>query len=279
MSDTHPTRTTTTRGLSRRAVTRGALWAAPTLVVTSAAPAMAASLRKDPGINGWVRASWGSELVGWWPNRYRRYTLTVNSTVSGVQTPDGAPFGLTSTTPNLSTGTRTPPLPTGSTTRRRRSSGPHSRGIPLSGPVLSRGLLRRSQMAIRIPHTHGLTTVRSTRRAPTVTGASGWGTSMCRPSSGSRTATVQRTSHSGQSGRSPRSGTGWRMSSPSSGGLAGAAPTRARYWQRGHGFEEYGDRAGAIPVDRRSDTGGGRGDRDPRKQCHSLTRLASRSDR
>ena len=94
MTDTHPTRTTTTRGLSRRAVTRGALWAAPTLVVTSAAPAMAASLRKDPGINGWVRASWGSELVGWWPNRYRRYTLTVNSTVSGVQTPDGAPFGL-----------------------------------------------------------------------------------------------------------------------------------------------------------------------------------------
>src|SRR5699024_10580218 len=89
VTDTHPTRTTT-RGLSRRAVTRGALWAAPTLVVTSAAPAMAASLRKDPGINGWVRASWGSELVGWW----RRYTLTVNSTVSGVQTPDGAPFGL-----------------------------------------------------------------------------------------------------------------------------------------------------------------------------------------
>ena len=89
MTDTHPTRTTTTRGLSRRAVTRGALWAAPTLVVTSAAPAMAASLRKDPGINGWVLNSVRS-------SGFRRYTVSVDSTVStsSYPTPDGAPYGL-----------------------------------------------------------------------------------------------------------------------------------------------------------------------------------------
>ena len=87
VTDTHPTRTTTTRGLSRRAVTRGALWAAPTLVVTSAAPAMAASLRKDPGVNGWVLTSSSRRRVstGWSGGNYR-YTLTVNSTVNSPQT-------------------------------------------------------------------------------------------------------------------------------------------------------------------------------------------------
>ena len=62
---------------------------APTLVVTSAAPAMAASLRKDPGINGWVLNSVRS-------SGFRRYTVSVDSTVStsSYPTPDGAPFGL-----------------------------------------------------------------------------------------------------------------------------------------------------------------------------------------
>ena len=86
MTDSHLTRTTA-RGLSRRSVTRGALWAAPTLVVTSAAPALATSLRKDPGINGRVLNSLTSF-------RNRTYQLEVNSTVSSPATPDGAPYGL-----------------------------------------------------------------------------------------------------------------------------------------------------------------------------------------
>src|SRR5699024_6221352 len=86
VTDSHLTRTTA-RGLSRRSVTRGALWAAPTLVVTSAAPALATSLRKDPGINGWVLNSLTSF-------RNRTYQLEVNSTVSSPATPDGAPYGL-----------------------------------------------------------------------------------------------------------------------------------------------------------------------------------------
>lgn len=60
------------------------------MVVATAAPAVAASLRKDPGINGWVLNS---------PQRRsgtRRFYLTVDSTVStdSHPTPDGAPFGL-----------------------------------------------------------------------------------------------------------------------------------------------------------------------------------------
>jgi hypothetical protein len=55
---------------------------------------VAASLRKDPGINGWVAVVPDSERVGPIWDRYTEYTLTVDSTVTNSRTPDGAPFGL-----------------------------------------------------------------------------------------------------------------------------------------------------------------------------------------
>lgn len=74
--------------VSRRAVARGAAWAAPTVLVAVAAPSIAASLRKDPGINGWVNNNY---RAGTCNNTNSR--ITVQSNASGV-TPDGAPFGL-----------------------------------------------------------------------------------------------------------------------------------------------------------------------------------------
>lgn len=80
---------TEARLVSRRTLTRGAAWAAPVMVVAAAAPAYAASLRKDPGINGWVLNT-PTDLTG-----SCRWSLRVDSTPSPAgATPDGAPFGL-----------------------------------------------------------------------------------------------------------------------------------------------------------------------------------------
>ena len=79
---------TTASGPSRRAVATGLAWSVPAVAMVSAAPSFAVSLRKDPGINGWVLNS---------PTNHGgcRYSLEVNSAPSNPgTTPDGAPFGL-----------------------------------------------------------------------------------------------------------------------------------------------------------------------------------------
>lgn len=86
MSIETPGQTASRTAVSRRTIAKGVAWATPALVVASAAPAVAASLRKDPGINGWVLNSWSQ--------RGCRYTLTIDSTANSPQTPDGAPYGL-----------------------------------------------------------------------------------------------------------------------------------------------------------------------------------------
>lgn len=76
--------------VSRRTVTKAMAWAVPAVAVAATVPLAAASLRKDPGINGWVRNT--TESI-----RGERcmYTLTVTSAPSNPgPTPDGAPFGL-----------------------------------------------------------------------------------------------------------------------------------------------------------------------------------------
>lgn len=73
---------------TRRTVVKGAAWAVPTISVGTLAPRLAASLRIDPGINGWVLNSpeWRGGCS---------YTLEVNSNPSNAgRTPDGAPWGL-----------------------------------------------------------------------------------------------------------------------------------------------------------------------------------------
>lgn len=74
--------------LPRRSLLRGTAWAAPTAIVSVAAPAVAASLRKDPGINGWVNNSYRGGSC-----RRTNSSIEVTSIGSG-STPDGAPFGL-----------------------------------------------------------------------------------------------------------------------------------------------------------------------------------------
>lgn len=75
--------------VSRRTVAKGVAWAAPAVALASAAPAFAVSLRKDPGINGWVLSQtyMSAGLFG--------CTLTdyIDSTPNG-NGPDGAPYGL-----------------------------------------------------------------------------------------------------------------------------------------------------------------------------------------
>ncbi|SNC62508.1 hypothetical protein SAMN05445756_0710 [Kytococcus aerolatus] len=79
---------TTASGPSRRAVATGLAWSVPAVAMVSAAPSFAVSLRKDPGINGWVLNS-PTDLGRC------RYDLDVNSAPSGWgDTPDGAPWGL-----------------------------------------------------------------------------------------------------------------------------------------------------------------------------------------
>ncbi|PZP20756.1 MAG: hypothetical protein DI613_19665 [Kocuria rhizophila] len=76
-------------GPSRRAVATGLAWSVPAVAMVSAAPSFAISLRKDPGINGWVLNT-TRDLGGC------RYSLDVNSAPSGSapRTTDGAPYGL-----------------------------------------------------------------------------------------------------------------------------------------------------------------------------------------
>ncbi|MCG7421545.1 hypothetical protein MHY29_01595 [Micrococcus sp. ACRRV] len=79
---------TTASGPSRRAVATGLAWSVPAVAMVSAAPSFAISLRKDPGINGWVLNS--PTALG-----DCRYSLEVNSAPTrGGATPDGAPWGL-----------------------------------------------------------------------------------------------------------------------------------------------------------------------------------------
>lgn len=74
-------------GPSRRAVATGLAWSVPAVAMVSAAPSFAVSPRKDPGINGWVRATPSGTCTS--------YSLDVNSAPSGAgPTPDGAPRGL-----------------------------------------------------------------------------------------------------------------------------------------------------------------------------------------
>lgn len=72
----------------RRALVRGAAWAVPTTLVAVSAPAIAASLRKDPGLNGWVNNSYRAGTCG-----SRNSSIEVTS-IGTAATPDGAPFGL-----------------------------------------------------------------------------------------------------------------------------------------------------------------------------------------
>lgn len=75
---------------ARRTLVKGAAWAAPAVTIAAAAPTLAASsppVRKDPGINGWVSTSYRRTSGCTW-------SLEVDSTLSGTNTPDGAPFGL-----------------------------------------------------------------------------------------------------------------------------------------------------------------------------------------
>lgn len=72
---------------SRRTVAKGIAWAAPAVMIAGAAPAFASSIRKDPGINGWVlNTRTGGNNCG--------YNLEVNSYRPGETGPDGSPFGL-----------------------------------------------------------------------------------------------------------------------------------------------------------------------------------------
>jgi len=73
-------------GISRRTIAKGAAWAVPAMLLAAPAPAFASSLRKDPGINGWVN----NTTLSTGPCSY---TLDVNSYLTGTGT-DGAPFGL-----------------------------------------------------------------------------------------------------------------------------------------------------------------------------------------
>ncbi|MGW9738984.1 hypothetical protein ACUXPL_002015 [Micrococcus sp. 140720015-1] len=79
---------TTASGPSRRAVATGLAWSVPAVAMVSAAPSFAASLRKDPGINGWVQA----RSSGTWCTS-RSIEVTSAPSNPGT-TPDGAPFGL-----------------------------------------------------------------------------------------------------------------------------------------------------------------------------------------
>ncbi|QCP08604.1 hypothetical protein FDF08_12030 [Micrococcus luteus] len=80
---------TTASGLGRRAVATGLAWSVPAVAMVSAAPSFAVSLRKDPGINGWVLNTTTRDRDGC------LRSLEVNSAPSNPgTTPDGAPFGL-----------------------------------------------------------------------------------------------------------------------------------------------------------------------------------------
>lgn len=77
----------TKSGVSRRTVAKAVAWAGPAIAVAATIPVAAASLRKDPGINGWVLSTINGDDC--------RYSVDVDSDPSGGSTtPDGAPYGL-----------------------------------------------------------------------------------------------------------------------------------------------------------------------------------------
>lgn len=77
---------------TRRNLNRAVAWSVPVVAVAATAPAYAASLRKDPGINGWV-------LVTTSDQDNNSYDLRFDSDEPGVG-PDGAPYGLYVYDPN-----------------------------------------------------------------------------------------------------------------------------------------------------------------------------------
>jgi hypothetical protein len=77
---------------TRRTLIRNAAWSVPVISAVAAAPAFAASLRKDPGINGWVQISTTDRDDN-------SYDLRFNSNIDG-NGPDGAPYGLYVYNPN-----------------------------------------------------------------------------------------------------------------------------------------------------------------------------------
>lgn len=78
---------------TRRQINRAVAWTVPAIAVATAAPAFATSLRKDPGINGWV-------LVTTSDQDRNSYDLRFDSDEPG-NGPDGAPYGLYIYDPNL----------------------------------------------------------------------------------------------------------------------------------------------------------------------------------
>lgn len=78
--------------LTRRTVVRGAAWTVPVIAVVAPIPAFATSLRKDPGINGWV-------LISTTDRDSNSYDLRFDSDEPGTG-PDGAPYGLYVYDPN-----------------------------------------------------------------------------------------------------------------------------------------------------------------------------------
>lgn len=72
-------------GVSRRTLVQGAAWSVPVVAVAAQAPAAAATLRMDPGINGWVGVTQGGSGCS--------RSLRFDSTLPGTG-PDGAPYGL-----------------------------------------------------------------------------------------------------------------------------------------------------------------------------------------
>ena len=81
------------RSATRRRVTAATAWSVPVIAVASTAPAYATSIRKDPGINGWM-------LVTTTDQGRTSYDLRFDSDEPGTG-PDGAPFGLYIYDPNL----------------------------------------------------------------------------------------------------------------------------------------------------------------------------------
>ncbi len=78
------------RAVNRRTVTTGLAWSVPAVAATAAAPFAAASLIKNPGINGWVNVRASSV---WF--RLCTWDVTVTSNPGrGAVGPDGAPYGL-----------------------------------------------------------------------------------------------------------------------------------------------------------------------------------------
>lgn len=86
--------------ISRRQLNRGLVWSVPVVAMAATAPAFAASQRNDPGINGWVQISTTERET----RGQDTYRLRINSNVPGPG-PDGAPYGLYTRNPTVSSTT------------------------------------------------------------------------------------------------------------------------------------------------------------------------------